>query len=273
MTGYDGYDDYEPYESTAAGGYETYAEQPAYGTVPGAHARYDIESLLQMATEMVQQAKAMPLSASVLVSREELLNILDNAQRVLPEEIREARWALRDREELMAAEIRKAEQLMDRVRAEAARMVDKTEIVRQARVAADQIVSEAQERARTLINEAEDYCDQKLGGMEIVLDRLTKTVRSGRERLRPSVAPVDEPVYDASSETAAYRDGVSAREVVSYREPAPTYASPSPAYVASSAVRSEPSYASSSYDAPAYEAPAYDDGASDESAFFDQDLL
>ncbi len=152
----------------------------------GAHVNNDLEALLHLAVEIVQQAKSMPLSASVLVSREELLDVLETALHNLPEEIREARWALRDREELMAAEIRKAEQLMDRVRAEAARMVDKTEIVRNARVAADRIIAEAEERGRTLINEAEDFCDQKLGGMEIVLDRLTKTVKSGRERLRPT---------------------------------------------------------------------------------------
>jgi len=32
-------------------------------------------------------------------------------------------------------------------------------------------------------HEAEDYCDQKLAGMEIVLDRIMKTVRAGREKL------------------------------------------------------------------------------------------
>lgn len=157
----------------------------------GAHGARDIESLLSLAVDLVNQAKSMPLSASVLVSREELLEILETARQNIPEEVREARWALRDREELMAGEIRKAEQLMDQVRAEAARMVDKTEIVRNARVAADRIIAEAEERARTLVNEAEDFCDQKLGGMEIVLDRLAKTVKSGRERLRPSVAAVE----------------------------------------------------------------------------------
>ncbi len=173
-------------------GYE--AEIYPAPTPIGAHVRSDIEAMLQLAIEMVQGAKTMPLSSSVLMNRDDLLEILETAVAQIPMEIKEARWALRDREELMATEIRKAEQLMDRVRAEAARMVDKTEIVRNARVAADRIVAESEERARTIINEAEDYCDQKLGGMEIVLDRLMKTVHSGRERLRPQVqAPAPEP--------------------------------------------------------------------------------
>ena len=179
---------------------EGYDEPIAIDSRLGAHARTDIESLLNLAIEMVSQAKTVPLGSSAMVPRDELLEILETARLNLPDEIREARWALRDREELMAAEIKKAEQLMDQVRAEAARMVDKTEIVRNARIAADRIVNEGAERARTLVNEAEDFCDQKLGGMEIVLDRLMRTVKSGRERLRPSVAAA-ETARDATSES------------------------------------------------------------------------
>jgi len=193
--------------------YDGYGDEPypryddPFATTTTGPVRDDIESLLLLAIDMVNQAKAMPLSASILMSRDEILDVLERALQVLPEEIREARWALRDRDELMAAELRKAEQLMDRVRVEAARMVDKTEIMRQARVSAEQIVSVAEEKARTLINEAEDFCDQKLAGMSIVLDRLSKTVQSGRDRLRPSITPPPPPIRRSVDES--YDDEVS----------------------------------------------------------------
>ncbi|HEV2427144.1 MAG TPA: hypothetical protein VGS61_02855 [Acidimicrobiales bacterium] len=169
MTGYDEYEA-EPFESAA-------------------HARRDIETDLLELRELVAGAKQMPLSNSALIAREDVLALLDQALRDLPDEIREARWALRDREELMAAEVAKAQQLMDQVRAEAARMVDKTEIVRQSRLAADQIVAEAQAKARALVNQAEDFIDGKLGNFEIVLERLLRTTRSGRERLSAQGLP------------------------------------------------------------------------------------
>ncbi len=118
------------------------------------------------------------------------MGLLEQALHSLPDEIREARWALRDREELMAAEVQKAQQLMDQVRAEAARMVDKTEIVRQSRLKA-----EADHRRRPrpgaaqMINQSEDFIDGKLGGFEIVLERLLKTAHSGRERLSAQGLP------------------------------------------------------------------------------------
>jgi hypothetical protein len=153
------------------------------------HAHRDLEADLRDLIDIVSNAKQMPLSNSALVPRDEVLALLEQALHSLPDEIREARWALRDREELMAAEVKKAEQLMDQVRAEAARMVDKTEIVRQSRLQAEQIASDAHTRARQMINEAEDFIDGKLGGFEIVLDRLLKTAHSGRERLSAQGLP------------------------------------------------------------------------------------
>jgi hypothetical protein len=156
---------------------------------PPRHGRRDIEGDLRDLLDIVANAKQMPLSNSALISRDEVLALLEGALQSLPEEIREARWALRDREELMAAEVQKAQQLMDQVRAEAARMVDKTEIVRQSRLKAEQIVADAHAQARQMINQSEDFIDGKLGGFEIVLERLLKTARSGRERLSAQGLP------------------------------------------------------------------------------------
>jgi cell division septum initiation protein DivIVA len=153
------------------------------------HVRRDIEADLRDLIDIVANAKQMPLSNSALISRDEVMTLLEQALHSLPDEIREARWALRDREELMAGEVQKAQQLMDQVRAEAARMVDKTEIVRQSRLKAEQIVAEAHAKARQMINESEDFIDGKLGGFEIVLERLLKTAHSGRERLSAQGLP------------------------------------------------------------------------------------
>ena len=144
----------------------------------------DAEALVRRALDLVATAKAMPLSTSVLVSREELLGILEGALGRMPDELRQARWLLREREEFLAEQSRQAEALMDEVRVQAERMVARTEIVRQANQVAQRILDEANEEARRMRHEAEDYCDQKLAGMEIVLDRVMRTVRAGREKLQ-----------------------------------------------------------------------------------------
>ena len=146
------------------------------------------EGLIRRSIDIVSSAKAMPLSASVLVSREELLEVLQAALDRLPDELRQARWLLREKEEFLADRAREAEALMADVRAQAEHMVSRSEMVRQANLVAQRILDDANEEARRLRHEAEDYCDQKLAGMEIVLDRITRTVRAGREKLQATVS-------------------------------------------------------------------------------------
>jgi hypothetical protein len=157
----------------------------------------DAEALVSRALDVVNGAKAMPLSASVLVSRDELSHLLTQALSRLPAELREARWLLKEREEFMAEREREAQALMDEVRVQAERMVARTDIVRQANRVAQRILDDANEEARRMRHETEDYCDQRLAGMEIVLDRTIKTVRSGRQKLQAISAPADRPRQSA----------------------------------------------------------------------------
>jgi hypothetical protein len=142
-----------------------------------------IESILNQLLDLIHGAKSMPLSSSVMVSRDEVISLVQAGLESLPDELRQARWLLREREEFMAERSREAEALMDEVRAQAEHMVQRTEIVRQANAVAQRILDDANEEARALRHQAEDFVDQKLAGMEIVLDRLTRTVQAGRSKL------------------------------------------------------------------------------------------
>jgi F0F1-type ATP synthase membrane subunit b/b' len=150
---------------------------------------HDAEVLIRGALDLVQTAKAMPLSASVLVSREELVELLQTALDRMPDELRQARWLLKERDEFLAEKGREADALLEEVRVQAERMVQRTEIVRQANHVAQRILDDANEEARRLRHEAEDYADQKLASFEIVLDRTMKTVQAGREKLQVSPLP------------------------------------------------------------------------------------
>lgn len=151
----------------------------------------ETDVLLQRAIDEVASARRAPLSASVLVARDELLEILQAALDRLPDELRRARWLLREQEEFLAERKHEADQLLDDVRAQAERMVQRTEIVRQANQVAQRIVDDAREEARRLRHEAEDFCDQRLANFEIVLERTIKTVQAGRQRLQATPAPAE----------------------------------------------------------------------------------
>jgi cell division septum initiation protein DivIVA len=166
----------------------------------------DAESLLRQAIELVAGAKTMPLSSSILLSREEVLDLLEGALEALPEELKRARWVLADLDAMTEQRRREADALLEEVKAEAARLVSRTEIARQARAHAERVVADAEARGRSIIHEAEDFCDQRLAQMEIVLDRLGKTVQAGRERLRPRIESQGPSDADAEGDDVPFFD-------------------------------------------------------------------
>jgi hypothetical protein len=142
------------------------------------------EALFRRVAEMISGARPMPLSASVMINREEVLELLEEAIERLPDELRAARWLLKEREDFLSRTRRDADDILDSARARAERMVQRTEVVKAAELRARQTVDAADEEARRLRLECEDYCDQKLASFEIVLERTMKTVAAGRTKLQ-----------------------------------------------------------------------------------------
>lgn len=149
----------------------------------------DTETLVRRVVEIVTNAKTMPLSTSALITKDEVLELLEDALDRLPEELRQARWMLKERQEFLDKVKREGDEILEAARVRAERMVQRTEIVREAQQTAQRTVDDAREEARRLRHEAEDYCDQKLASFEIVLERTMKTVQAGREKLRVTPLP------------------------------------------------------------------------------------
>jgi hypothetical protein len=184
---------------------------PAGSTVPstssGAGNSYqhpESEALLRRVNDMISGARPMPLSSSVMINKEEILELLDEALARLPDELRAARWLLKEREEFLAKTRRDADDILDAARARAERMVQRTEVVKAAELRARQTVDAADEEARRLRLECEDYCDQKLASFEIVLERTLKTVSAGRTKLQGNPLSGEVPVVtpDEDDESA-----------------------------------------------------------------------
>jgi chromosome segregation ATPase len=166
----------------------------------------DIAARIQQLEELITQAKSMPLSASVLVNREEVLELVQGMRDALPEEIKQARWVVKDREELLAKARRDAEGVVQEGRDEQAQLVAEQEVVKEALRKAEQVLGDAREEARQIRLEAEDYVDAKLASFEITLTkareqlakieaqlgRTHKQVEKGRQHLRGATVAEEE---------------------------------------------------------------------------------
>ncbi|MGH3664806.1 MAG: ATPase [Egibacteraceae bacterium] len=148
----------------------------------------DVEAYLAQMEQLLAEARPVPLSASVMVNRKDFDDVIDDLRTHLPEELRQSRWILKERDEVLEQAERESEQILSDAQAEQDRLVSEQEVVRTARREAERILEEAREQARILRLEAEDYVDGKLANFEIVLAKTMKAVEKGRERLRGRLA-------------------------------------------------------------------------------------
>jgi cell division septum initiation protein DivIVA len=143
----------------------------------------DVRAKLAEIRRVVEQARSMPMSASAVVNRAEMLEMLDELGSELDSAFSEADRVLRQREEVIDEGRREAERIVADARNERDDFVSDTEVFRIAKRRADEMLAEAERDAEGLRKETDDYVDGKLATFEITLERTIEAVKRGRERL------------------------------------------------------------------------------------------
>jgi hypothetical protein len=151
----------------------------------------DLTSRLQQLEDLVREAKSMPLSSSALVNREEVLELILEMKENLPEEVKQARWVVKDREDLLGKARAEGERLVTEAKDEQLRMARKEEIVIRARAEAERIQAEAEEDGRKIRLEAEDYVDAKLAQFEIALRKIQEEAQSSARQVAKTLDQIE----------------------------------------------------------------------------------
>ena len=143
----------------------------------------DVHAKLDELTALVENARAMPMSASCVVNRSEVLEHLEEVRQLLPSEIAAAERVLREKRSVVAEGRSEAEELLEAARAERARMVARTEVMRDATREAEQLLASARADAERMRREIDDYVDGKLANFEVVLHKTMAAVAKGRAKI------------------------------------------------------------------------------------------
>lgn len=143
----------------------------------------DVLVLIDKLDDLVHNARPVPLTDQVRVDREEIYDLLDQMRATIPEEIKQARWIVKERQEMLEEARREAERVVREAREQQARLVSDEEVTKQAERAADEIVEDARAREREIRLGAEDYADEILNTLEVNLQKFTAAVQRGRDRL------------------------------------------------------------------------------------------
>jgi cell division septum initiation protein DivIVA len=143
----------------------------------------DVHAKLAELRRVVEQARSMPMSASAVVNRSELLDMIDEVTGALEAAFTESQRVVADRDSVVDEGRKEAERIVSDAHNERERIISDTDVYRVAKREADHIVEQARAEADELRKETDDYVDAKLANFEITLERTTEAVKRGRERL------------------------------------------------------------------------------------------
>lgn len=151
---------------------------------PGRPEPTDILDIVDDLMVHLHEAKTMPLSSNALVDRDAFLSLLETLRASVPDELRAARWMVREREAFISRTNEKAREIMEKARTEADDMVSASNIVAEAVEEANILVRRAEGDARRLRLETEDEIDKKLQRVEGRLEDIMAQVKDARNELR-----------------------------------------------------------------------------------------
>jgi cell division septum initiation protein DivIVA len=144
----------------------------------------DILALVDRIEELVDDGRDVPMSSRRMVDAEKIYEIIDEVRAQYPDELKQARWIVKERQEMLEEAEKEANRILEESRDRAQALAGEQEIVKLAEEQAADILDNARAREREIRLGAEDYADEMLANLEVNLGKLLTAVQRGRDRLQ-----------------------------------------------------------------------------------------
>ena len=144
----------------------------------------ELFNILNEMEELIESSPRVPMTKRVLVDEDRLLDYLDRIRTSLPEELRQAKWVLQEREKVITDSKREALRIMEDAEKQLEKRADESEVVRKAQEVAREIETRAEQVAMQIKQGARDYADEILSGLEDEISKIIEEIRQGRMELK-----------------------------------------------------------------------------------------
>jgi cell division septum initiation protein DivIVA len=129
----------------------------------------------------------MPLTRQRLIDVEKVYEIIDEVRASFPDELKQARWIVKERQEMLEEAEKESNRILEDARDRAESMASEQEVVKRAQEQAASMIDSARQQEREIRLGAEDYADEMLANLEVNLGKLLTAVQRGRDRLQGKV--------------------------------------------------------------------------------------
>ena len=147
----------------------------------------DIMALIDRIEEVIESGRSVPFSNSKMVDPDKVFEIVDEIRAQFPDELKQARWIVKERQEMLEEAEKEANRVLEEARDRAQAIASEQEVVKLAEQQAAAILDDARTKEREIRLGAEDYADEMLANLEVNLGKLLTAVQRGRDRLQGKV--------------------------------------------------------------------------------------
>ena len=128
--------------------------------------------LLDELEEIVDTAPNVPLTGKIMVESSEILEIVDDIKKALPEDVKQAKWLKDEKERILAEAKEEYEKIILEAKKQAGFLVDNNDITLKAKKKADSISDAADDYSKVLKLKTYDYLDKMLYDMQDKVDQM-----------------------------------------------------------------------------------------------------
>ena len=145
----------------------------------------NVEELLELMEETLEEGTAVPFSPSKrIVDVDRMRDIIDEVRNNLPDEIRDSKKIVADREQIIKGARAESENIIKQAEERVRGLVSDQEITKRAQQRAVEILTAAQQQAKEISRSATTYCETILKNSEEVLARSVSDIKNTRMNLR-----------------------------------------------------------------------------------------
>lgn len=156
-----------------------------------------VDDLLDELEDILEQSSTMPFTGKVMINKDEILDIITEIRLRLPNEIKQSKWVLEERNKILIDAQKEADAIIKDGGATVNKLVDEHEITKLAKASAEKIISDAKYTAKELRIGAIEYADEILALMQNTMTDCLNAANKETEEMLISLDKVMETSKEA----------------------------------------------------------------------------
>jgi vacuolar-type H+-ATPase subunit E/Vma4 len=154
-----------------------------------------ILQLLEVMEDILDGSSSVPFTGKVMVDRDELLEIITDIRLKMPNEIKQSKWVLEERNKILIDAQKEAENILKDADEKISKLVDENEITKRAYEQAEEIIENAKQSSREMRLGAVEYVDEILSGIENKIKQTLENIHSETSELESALGNTIDVIY------------------------------------------------------------------------------